>query len=72
MVAMSKKDKQIIETARKHRLAPGTFKCEAFLLFDQGFTRREVKFVLRQMKADASDRTLPNTISRYYSWKQAL
>jgi hypothetical protein len=72
VVPVNKKDKQTIQIARKYRLAPGTFKCEVFLLFDQGFKPREVKFILREMKVDPGDRTFSNTISRYYyTWKQA-
>ncbi len=72
MFAVNSKDREVIQMARKYGIVPGTFKCEAFLLFDKAFTPREVKFIWRGTKVDSDDRTFTQTISRYYyTWKQA-
>ena len=72
MVTVDKKDMETIRIARKYGLAPGTVKCEVFMLFERGFTPREVKFILRDLKIDSEDRTFPNNINRYYyTWKHS-
>jgi len=70
MFKVDKDDIETIHIARKYRLTPGTVKCGIFMLFEQGFTPREVRFILRDLKIDSEDRAFSNTISRYYyTWK---
>jgi hypothetical protein len=43
---MNKEDKKQTETARECGLNPGTLKCQAFALFDDGYSPIEVRFLL--------------------------
>ncbi len=63
------KDSAQIKTARKYGLHPGTLKCEAFALFDEGYSPVEVRFLLRRHKLTLAT-SFTGTIRRYYfTWK---
>lgn len=62
---ISKEDKEIIETARKYGLKPGTIKCDIFYLFDKGYSPIEVKFLLRDYITTKYAPIL-KSINRYY------
>jgi len=68
-------DRRTIEVARKYNLVPGTVKCEIFLYFDEGFSPREVRYIIGKtlmMDTRKTRRTLSNNIRRYYyDWKMA-
>ena len=65
-------DRKHIETARKYGLRPGTMKCKAFILFDQGYSMTEVKYLLRQYRRPKSGKSLDNSIKKYkFLWKKA-
>ena len=69
-MAMNKEDKKQIETARKYGLNPGTLKCHAFALFDEGYSPLEVRFLLRRHANAHSRQVLANTERRYHQiWK---
>ena len=67
--------KRTIETARKYGLVPGTLKCDIFQYFDEGFSPKEVCFLIgKTLMVDtrATRKTLANTVRRYYyDWKKA-
>lgn len=71
---LNKEDKRVIQISRKYNLTPeNTIKCEAFALFDEGYSPKEVRFILRFLK-DTYDKpkTFTDTIRRYYyDWKKA-
>ncbi|MFW6105077.1 MAG: hypothetical protein ACOC7P_00685 [Chloroflexota bacterium] len=58
-------DKQLIETARKYNLDPSSVKSEAFALFDQGYSLKEVRFLLRGHKNPANPLSYSSTLRRY-------
>jgi hypothetical protein len=63
-------DKDIIETTRKYNLDPNSMKCEAFALFDQGYSTKEVRFLLRKYRDPYYPQSFSSTIRRYYlAWK---
>ena len=68
-------DRRTIEIARKYKLVPGTVKCEIFCYFDEGFSPREVRYLVgKTLMIDTrkTRRTLSNNIRRYYyDWKMA-
>lgn len=44
---------------------PGTLKNHLFALLDAGFTRAEVRYLLRQFRDPQRSRTFPETIRKY-------
>lgn len=65
-------EKQVIETARKYDLDPGSMKCQAFALFDQGYSPREVRYLLRRFRDPEHPQSFSNTIRKYYFlWQSA-
>lgn len=62
---MKEAEKIRIKTARKYGLDPGGLKCEAFSLFDQGYSTQEVRYLRHQHKDPEYPYTLGNTIRRY-------
>ena len=63
---MNKEDRKQIETARKYGLNPGTLKCQAFALFDEEYSPKEVKYPLRRYAISKNPRTLTETVRKYY------
>ena len=72
---ISDEEKRIIEIARKYHLVPGTQKCEIFCYFEEGFSPREVRYLIgNTLMIDTRQtcRTLSNNIRRYYfDWEKA-
>jgi len=65
---MNKGEDTQIGTGRKYGLTPGTLKCEAFTLFDQGYSPGEVRYLLRHYKLTHGI-SFASTIRRYfYTW----
>ena len=68
-------DRRIIKIARKYNLVPGTTKCEVFRYFEEGFSPREVRYLIgKTLMTDTrkTRRTLSNNIRRYYfDWRKA-
>ena len=65
-------DKQLISVTRKYNLNPGDLKCRAFALFDQSYSQREVRYLLRGFRDSQFPQRFSNTIRRYYSlWREA-
>ena len=65
-------DELLIATARKYGLAPDGLKCQAFALFDQGYSRSEVRFLLRSLRSPQRPRSFSNTIRKYhFLWQKA-
>ena len=60
-------DSNLIETSRKYRLDPGSLKCKAFALFDQGYSTIEVGFLLRKYQDTRSPRSHRATVRKYRS-----
>lgn len=64
-------DRQLIAVARKYNLNPGDMKCKAFALFDQNYSRKEVRHLLRSFRDPQYPQRFSNTIGRYYfSWRK--
>ena len=70
-IEISKEDKRLIEIARKYHLRVGTWKCQLYYLFEQGYKPREVKYILRDYIATIDDPMLRTIDRYYYDWKKA-
>ena len=67
-----KRDLDHIETARKYGLQPGKMKCEAYALFDNGYSAMEVRHILRRYQHPRFKKRFANTIKKYHQlWKKA-
>ncbi len=64
-------ERAIIETARKYGVNPGSMKCHAFALFDQGFNREEVRYLLRSYRKPEDPGAFSGTLRTYHKlWGQ--
>ena len=65
--------KRTIAVARKYKIIPGTTKCDIFVLFEEGYSPREVSFILSNLKEVYDNpKTFTNNIRRYYfDWKKS-
>jgi hypothetical protein len=63
---ISEEDKKEVEVARKYGIRPGTVKCQAFRLFDEGYKPMEVRYLLRRSANTRHRRGFSHTIRRYY------
>jgi hypothetical protein len=69
---ISKHDKQLIKTSRKYNISPSTMKCEAFALFDQGYSLEEVRYLLRRYRDPYYPNRFVNTLRKYHEfWEEA-
>jgi len=65
-------DKQLVAVARKYNLDLGGLKCRAFALFDQGYSPKEVRYLLRNFRDPQYPQSFSNTIRKYYFlWRKA-
>lgn len=65
-------DEVLLETARRYGVVPGTLKCRAFALFDQGLSRAEVRYLLRRFRNPENPRVFAETIRKYEMlWRRA-
>ena len=75
MDRIDNESRRTIKTARKYGLVPGTTKCDIFQYFDEGFSPKEVRFLIgKTLMVDTREtrKTLANTIRRYYyDWENA-
>jgi hypothetical protein len=68
---ISKEGKKRIELSRKYGIRPDTFKCDLFLLFEEGYSSSEAIFLMQHVEIEHGDKTLRNTIRKYYYlWKK--
>ncbi len=66
------KDKQLVVVARKCNLHPGSLKCLAFALFDEGYSLKEARYLLRSFRDPEYPESFSNTIKKYYFlWRKA-
>ena len=64
-------DDELLTAARRYGLRPGSLKALAFVLFDRGLDRAEVRFVLRSLKNAKDGGTFAATIRSYhYQWSR--
>ena len=62
-------DDELLTAARRYGIKPGSLKALAFVLFDRGLDRTEVRFMLRSHKASGG--SLAATIRSYhYLWSR--
>ena len=59
----------MIKTSRRYNLEPGSIKCTAFALFDGGYSRREVRFLLRSDYKCRRDIPSGNIRKYQYLWE---
>jgi len=59
-------DKQLVAVARKYNLDPGGLKCRTFALFDQGYSPKEVRYLLRDLRDPEYPQSFSNTTRKYY------
>ena len=75
MMYIDDEDIRTIEVTLKYNLITGTVKCLIFRYFDEGFSPREVRYLVgKTLMIDTrkTRRTLSNNIRRYYyDWKMA-
>jgi len=65
-------DEDLLKTAHKYGIMPDSLKCHVFYLLDQGMSRREIRFALRQFRDMSSPSTFANTIRKYSQlWEEA-
>jgi hypothetical protein len=65
-------DKQLVVVARRYNLDPGSLKCQAFALFDQGYSPKEARYLLRSFRDPEYPQSFSNTIRKYYFlWRKA-
>jgi hypothetical protein len=63
-------DLDLIETSRKYGVSPGSMKCQVFALFERGYSRSDIRYLLRNYRDPRNPATFPATIRRYYTlWK---
>ena len=63
-------DRVLIEIGRKYGVAPDSMKCRAFALFDQGFSREEVRFLLRSYRNGEDPSKFSSTLRKYHKlWR---
>ena len=70
---LDKEDERRIEISRKYGIRPGdTLKCDVFMLFEDGYSPAEVRYLLRYFKEVYDNpKTFTDTIRRYYyQWKK--
>jgi hypothetical protein len=64
-----------IQIARKYNLVPGTVKCCIFEYFENGYSPREVRYLMEKYlvkNTTKERRTMSNNIRRYYyDWEKA-
>jgi len=63
-------DGKVLRISHKYRLSPGSIKCQAFTLFEQGYPRSDVRYLLRRFRKPQNAKTFTDTIRRYHElWK---
>ena len=70
-MAIRATDEDVLATARRYNLQPGSLKCEVFRLLDTGLSKAEIRYLLRgQRKPDAAG-TFAATIRTYHgAWEK--
>ncbi len=69
---MKVKDQALLETARKYGIAPDSLKAKVFCLLDQGYSRAEVRFLLRAYKDPKRPSLFSGTVAKHnHLWKQS-
>ncbi|BCV20954.1 hypothetical protein hamaS1_10230 [Moorella sp. Hama-1] len=64
-------DEQLLAVARKYNLISGSLKSKVFSLLEQGYTLREIRFLLRDYRDPQSPQTFSNSLRRYAAtWKE--
>ena len=65
------RDQEAIETAHKYELRPGSLKCRCFFLFDKGYSRADVRYLVRRFADPSAPERLTNTVRKYYNlWRE--
>lgn len=59
-------DTELLNTARNYQLDPFGLKCRVFALLDNGYSRREVRFLLRNFRDPKRPQVFTETVRRYY------
>ncbi|MDP2873356.1 MAG: hypothetical protein Q8P31_12580 [Bacillota bacterium] len=60
-------DEDVLATARKYGLQPGSLKCEVFRLLDTGLSTAEVRYLLRDRRRSDDAGTFAATVRSYHS-----
>ena len=69
---ITERQKKHIETSRKYGIRPGSLKCEAYSLFDAGYSLREARYLLRHYRNPRFPKRFASTLRKYYIlWKEA-
>ena len=62
------RDMKVLEVSHKYGLSTGSIKAQAFTLFEQGYSPRDVSYLLRRLRR--KNTSFSSTIRRYYGlWK---
>jgi transposase len=63
-------DMKVLEVSHRYHLYPSSMKALAFTLFEEGFSTKDVAYLLRRFKKDKSQASFSSTIRRYHKlWK---
>lgn len=64
-------DTEMINASRRYGVRLGSLKCEAFCLFDKGFSVSEVRYLLGKENSTEGGQISGETVRRYrWSWKK--
>ncbi len=64
------RDMKVIEVSHKYGLSLGGMKAQAFTLFEQGYSTRDVGYLLRRFRNRNSKASFSSTIRRYHGlWR---